>query len=323
MIKISDAINLINSEIEKISFPAQPGMLYRPAEYVLAAGGKRIRPALVLFTCNVYSGDYSEAILPSIGIEMFHNFTLVHDDIMDNSPLRRGQPTVHVKWGRDTAILSGDAMMVLANRFVCGAPAPVLKPVMELFNATALEVCEGQQYDMDFEQMDTVSEAQYLEMIRLKTSVLLGAAMKMGAIIGRAPEKDAALLYTFGINTGMAFQLRDDLLDVYGSEGFGKQRGGDIIANKKTLLLIRALSAADHTIRERLMNLLSSSWNDPQEKVAKVLEIYNQLGIENAVNVMITNYHLKAVDALKKLTCTSEAKNELMQFAESLAVRTR
>ena len=234
------------------------GKLYRPIDYVLSMGGKHLRPSLMLMACNIFSEDIAPAIKPAIGIEIFHNFTLLHDDIMDKADSRRGKPTVHKKWEENVAILSGDAMLIKAYQYISTCPEKRLSKILEVFSQTAIEVCEGQQYDMDFEKESLVTEEMYLKMIRLKTAVLLGASLKIGAIIGGANQHEANCLYDFGINIGIAFQLKDDLLDVYGnSKKFGKTIGGDITCNKKTFLLIRTINKANEKEKEELEKWLN------------------------------------------------------------------
>ena len=282
MKQLTDLQALINNAVDKLNFPKHPAELYEPISYILALGGKRLRPALLLMACDLFGGDVESAVEPALAIEVFHNFTLMHDDIMDNAPLRRGQATVHQKWNSNVAILSGDAMMVEANKLMMKVPDAILRKVMEVFNETATGVCEGQQIDMSFEQRGNVSIDEYLNMIRLKTAVLLGGTLKIGAIIGGATPADAQLLYDFGVNLGIAFQLQDDILDVYGDpDKFGKQVGGDIISNKKTYLLIKALELAKDTQSTELNNWITVQEFANQEKVSAVTDIYNQLQIRS------------------------------------------
>ena len=245
MLTFNQYLERVNAAIENLPYPAQPAHLYEPISYTMALGGKRIRPVLVLMACEAVGGDIEKAIMPAVGLEMYHNFTLLHDDVMDKADIRRGKPTVHVKWDDNTAILSGDAMLTMATQLIARADAAVMPQVMELFNRTAMEIYEGQQYDMDFESRGDVTVEEYIAMIRLKTSVLLGCACKMGALIGGADEATAQRFYEIGENLGLAFQLQDDMLDVWGDEAtFGKAIGGDIMNNKKTFLLINACQRA-------------------------------------------------------------------------------
>ena len=282
MMKTFDEITQhISTEIDQLNWNKEPRELYEPIDYVLSMGGKRIRPALTLMASNLYQDDVQSAINTALGIEVFHNFTLLHDDIMDRADVRRGRPTVHKKWNDNTAILSGDVMQIAAYQLIAKTPAHCLKQVLDLFSQTAAEICEGQQYDVVFENCDIVKADEYLEMIRLKTAVLLGCALKCGALIGGAGEEDAQNLYDFGINIGLAFQLKDDLLDVYGDEAtFGKKIGGDILCNKKTYLLIHALKLAIGDTKEELKKWLNISKDEfSEEKVSSVTNIYNQLGV--------------------------------------------
>src|SRR3569833_1427024 len=243
---INQIQEILNREVESLDFPLYPADLYEPIKYILALGGKRIRPALLLMSCDMFGGDILKAVPPALAIEVFHNFTLMHDDIMDNAPLRRGKVTVHEKWNKNVAILSGDVMLVKGYELMMNVDDRVLRPIMNIFNETAIGVCEGQQIDMEFETRSDVHIDEYINMIRLKTAVVLGGAVKIGALIGGSTPEDALLLQTFGEQLGVAFQLQDDILDVYGDpEKFGKQVGCDILSNKKTFLLLKALELAD------------------------------------------------------------------------------
>jgi len=245
MLSIEKAQELIVRELETLSIPVSPENLYEPVRYILGNGGKRIRPALVLLACDLFGADYRKALKPALGIEVFHNFTLLHDDLMDNSIVRRNRPTVHIKWDANTAILSGDAMSIMANSLICQVDPDAIVPVSRLFNKTALEVCEGQMLDMEYSARDNVTIEEYINMIRLKTSVLIAAALGIGAFIGGASEEESFILYNFGMNLGLAFQLQDDLLDSFGNEQvFGKKIGNDIITNKRTFLVIKAFEKA-------------------------------------------------------------------------------
>jgi geranylgeranyl diphosphate synthase type II len=301
-----------------------PAELYQPVEYIFSIGGKRIRPVLVLLACNLFSGDIEKAIRPALGIEFFHNFTLLHDDIMDNSPMRRNSPTVHKKWNENTAILSGDAMAIIAFRFIAMCPASVLIPVLELFTNTALKVCEGQQLDMNFETRQDVSEAEYIEMIGLKTAMLIAASLKTGALIGGAGKEDSGYLYDFGKNIGLAFQLQDDYLDVFGNvESFGKSIGNDIVTNKKTYLLIRALEIAkDHELEE-LKLTLDSIYTNPEDKIKKVTGIYNKLNIREHAAAKMTFYHNLAFQYLDKVKVADKNKEYLRKVTDKLINRER
>lgn len=301
-----------------------PLNLYEPIDYVLALGGKRLRPALCMAACHFFKGDGTPANSAAMGLEMFHNFTLLHDDIMDGATIRRNQPTVHTKWNDNTAILSGDAMMILANQLMLNVPDAVLKPVQQLFLKTALEVCEGQQYDMDFELRNDVLADEYIEMIRLKTAVLIAASLKIGALIGGASEKDASLLYEFGENLGLAFQLQDDYLDVYGNSAeFGKSIGGDIICNKKTFLLINCMTHANAEQRQRLDYWLEKTDFDRDEKINAVTQLYNELNIPSISRYRMEQYCQDALLVLDKLGVADEYKSELKVFAGNILFRSK
>ena len=315
---------IIDEEIAKINWTREPRGLYEPIDYVLSLGGKRIRPALVLAGCEMFSGNLNEAIAPALGIEIFHNFTLLHDDIMDKADIRRGKPTVHKKWNDNTAILSGDVMQIAAYQYIAKTKTEFLKEVLDLFSTTAMEICEGQQLDMEFETRPDVSADEYLEMIRLKTAVLLGAALKIGAIIGGANETDKNLLYDFGVNLGLAFQLKDDLLDVYGdADTFGKKIGGDIICNKKTFLLISALQKADGNVKKELLNWLEIKEFDADEKIKSVRKIYDLLEIRNICETKIDIFSEKALKKLNKINLPIENKQIILNLAENLKARKR
>jgi geranylgeranyl diphosphate synthase, type II len=322
MLTFQHITQIVSDEIEKLSWSNPPAGLYEPIGYTLSNGGKRIRPVLTLMACNLFSDDIIPAIAPALGIEVFHNFTLLHDDIMDRAPIRRGRPTVHVKWNDNTAILSGDAMQIAAYQLIAKTPENHLKKVLDLFSETALEICEGQQYDVDFENRDNVSAEEYLEMIRLKTAVLLGCSLKTGAIIGDAQEIDANHLYDFGINIGLAFQLKDDLLDVYGNEEtFGKKIGGDILCNKKTYLLIHALQLAQNDKTEKLDYWLKKNNNTPEEKIKAVTNLYNCLGVKKICEDKMLFFYEKAIAKLEKVTIPDVKKQELRKLAERLMSR--
>jgi geranylgeranyl diphosphate synthase type II len=314
---------IINSGLEQINWQKEPRKLYEPIEYVLSLGGKRIRPALTLMACNLFSDDIQPAVNTALGLEIFHNFTLLHDDIMDRADIRRGKPTVHKKWNDNTAILSGDVMQIAAYQFITNTPSPYLKPVMELFSQTAAEICEGQQYDIDFENHEDVRDEEYIEMIRLKTAVLLGCVLKCGAWIGGSTEEDAQNLYDFGINTGLAFQLKDDLLDVYGDEAtFGKKIGGDILSNKKTYLLIQALELARGNTASELKKWIKiSDIKLSDDKIQAVTSIYNLLDIRTICEGKMSNFYTKAIAKLEKVSVCQNKKQELRNLADKLMFR--
>jgi geranylgeranyl diphosphate synthase type II len=323
MYKIQELQQIIESEFQKIDFPKNPAELYQPIEYILTIGGKRIRPLFTVLTANLFSEDVQNAIKPSIGLEIFHNFTLLHDDIMDKADIRRNKPTVHKKWNENVAILSGDAMMIYSYEFFMYLPSEILIPIFKTFNKTAIEVCEGQQFDMNFENQIEVSEQEYIKMIELKTSVLIAACFKIGAICGGASEKDAENMYEFGKNLGLAFQLRDDYLDCFGNTSeFGKQIGGDIVANKKTYLLIKALNTSNQEIKEKLITEINKTNFDRAEKVKAILDIYKQLNIPQIAEQKIEEYYNLAFSYFDKISVPEERKTEIIEFVNLLKNRT-
>ncbi|WP_207420966.1 polyprenyl synthetase family protein [Desertivirga brevis] len=322
MYSISQLQDLVNKHIAEKEYPNNPSELYEPIRYIMSLGGKRLRPALLLMACNLFDGSVLKALDPALAIEVFHNFTLMHDDIMDKAPLRRGKPTVHAKWNESIAILSGDVMLVKAYELIMSVNDSVLRDVLRVFNETATGVCEGQQIDMNFEALDGVTIAEYLEMIRLKTAVLLAGSLEIGALIGNAPKDQAQLLYQFGENLGLAFQLQDDILDVYGDpHKFGKQVGGDILSNKKTFLLIKALELAENLEEEELNYWLNAEDFDADTKVRAVTDIYNQLGVRQLAEEQMNDFAEKALSALACVEASSEKKDQLKTFAEELLVR--
>ena len=313
---------IISKEIEKINFPSQPNLLYQPIKYTLESGGKRLRPTLVLLGCSIFNKNIDLAIKPAIAIEIFHNFTLLHDDIMDNSSIRRKKPTVHKEWNSNIAILSGDAMQIIAYNYITELPADKLKLVLKIFNKIAIQVCEGQQFDMNFETQNNVSIAEYIEMIRLKTSVLLAGALKIGAIIGGASETNSDLLYQYAENIGLAFQLQDDLLDTYGNtEVFGKKIGNDILTNKKTFLLINAMQLADNQTNKQIQNLISNNNIEAEQKILEMISIFNKLNIKQITENKIKYYFEKAFTFLNKIDINAAQKQQLKDFADLLMDR--
>ncbi|MBE9465702.1 polyprenyl synthetase family protein [Dyadobacter subterraneus] len=322
MTTTENLLQTLQTEIEQTSYGESPAELYEPIRYIMALGGKRFRPLLTLLSASLYTDDWKNALRPAIAVEVFHNFTLMHDDIMDKAPLRRGKPTVHEKWNANTAILSGDVMLIRAYDFLIDIKKEDLRNVLVRFNQTAAEVCEGQQLDMNFETRWDVTEDEYLNMIRLKTSVLLGFALELGGIIGGADSEATKLLYEAGESMGIGFQLKDDLLDVYGDpEKFGKLVGGDIIANKKTFLLIEALTKAEGKTGEELNKWISAKTFDKKEKVAAVREIYDTLGIRALTEQKITDYFDQGIDCLERLPVDSERKKTLLGFVRQLVER--
>ena len=317
---LEEVLDIVNNEIKDIKFPYPPKSLFDPITYILSLGGKRIRPALALIGYNMYKSDINKAFPIALAVEVFHNFTLLHDDLMDRADVRRGKPTVHKKWNDNTAVLSGDAMLIEAYREIAKTDSTYLSPILELFSNTATEICCGQQYDMEFEQRMDVSVNEYLEMIRLKTAVLLGCALKEGAMIAGANNEDCDNLYQFGINIGLAFQLKDDLLDVYGNpETFGKRIGGDILCNKKTYLLINAI--ADNSVKTDLMGWIDKKEFDEEEKIKAVTNIYNQLHLKEKSENLINKYSEAALVNLEAIKVSSERKEVLLRLAKDLTNR--
>jgi geranylgeranyl diphosphate synthase, type II len=315
---------LIEKELMEASGDARlhPEELYAPITYTLSLGGKRTRPLLVLVGCEMFGGDLQSAIHPALAIELFHNFTLLHDDLMDKAPLRRNKPTVHEKWNQNVAVLSGDAMFVKSYQQLCQCDPQLLPKLLEIFNDTALKVCEGQQLDMNYETSHKVSIPQYLKMIELKTAVLLGASLKIGALAGKAREEDAEHLYQFGKNIGIAFQLQDDLLVVYADiDNFGKQQGGDIISNKKTFLLLKSLELANNYLKEELNNWIYAKEFVKEEKVDAVMRIYDFLGIKNLTEKETYKYYERAIEHLNKIPVSEEAKSPLISLTKNLMIR--
>jgi geranylgeranyl diphosphate synthase type II len=317
-----ELLKLINIAIEQLYLEKAPEKLYDPIRYVLSIGGKRLRPVLCLMAYELYDDKIEKPIKAAIALEIFHNFTLLHDDIMDKAEKRRNMDCVHVKWDENVGILSGDAMQILSYQVLNELPEKYLKESLTLFSQTAIEVCEGQQFDMDFETQDKVTVEDYMNMIHLKTAVLLAASLKMGSFIGGAPEKETELLYKFGIELGLAFQLKDDLLDVYGDPlTFGKKIGGDILCNKKTFLLIQALDRADQKALEQLHYWLNKSDFIPEEKIKAITEIYNQLGIKDICLLEIEEHQKRAFESLRKISVTDHKKEPLIQLANHLMDR--
>lgn len=292
-------------------------------EYILGLGGKRMRPVLTLMAAEVFDADYKTALPAAMAVEVFHNFSLVHDDIMDDAPLRRGKVTVHEKWNINTGILSGDAMLILAYQYFEQYEPVIFRDLAKLFSKTALEVCEGQQWDVDFEERSNVTIPEYLKMIEYKTAVLVAAAMKMGAIVAKTSEKEADLIYDFGLNLGLAFQLQDDYLDAFGDpETFGKQVGGDIIENKKTYLYLKAIEFSSADKKVQLQNLFNLQLEDNTAKIETAKAIFNDSGASKATQEAIEMYTLKAFETLEKMTISEEKKSILKTFGENLMGRT-
>jgi geranylgeranyl diphosphate synthase type II len=317
-----EILRMINEYLDNLPYERRPRGLYDPIKYVLSIGGKRIRPTLMLLGYNLYKEDPERILSSAIALETYHNYTLLHDDLMDNADVRRGNPTVHKKWDANTAILSGDSMLVLAYQRMAECPVEKLKPVLDLFTETALEIGEGQQYDMEFETRNDVHEDEYIEMIRLKTSVLLACALKMGAILADASEADAENLYKFGEQIGLAFQLQDDYLDVYGDPAvFGKAIGGDIMCNKKTYMLINAFNKATKEQRAELTHWVNAEDPDPKEKIAAVTDLYNKIGIRQLAEAKIQHYFDESRKYLAAVDVPEERKAELKAYTDKMMHR--
>jgi len=318
----SELKEIVDRALTNLPYNNEALKLIDPVRYVLSKGGKRLRPVMSLLACNMFTDTIDEALMPAIGLEVFHNFTLVHDDIMDQAPVRRGLPTVHEKWDANQAILSGDVMAFIANECISQAPASCLLKVFRIFNKAAIEVCVGQQIDMDFEKAAIVREDEYLRMIELKTAVLLAASVKTGAVIGGADDKDCDLMYEFGRNLGLAFQIQDDLLDVWGDmKVFGKTAGGDIVSNKKTFPFVKVMEKAKGVQLKELQRLFSATGLNPEEKVSGVTAIYNSLGIKDITEILAHDYINKAFGFLQKVSVDETRKKEMTNLAISLIGR--
>ncbi len=319
MLEVKQVAILIEQHMQNAGFPAEPAGLYDPARYILAAGGKRIRPCLALMCANLFTENPEPQIPVALAMEVFHNFTLVHDDIMDNAPVRRGLQTVHEKWNVHTGILSGDAMMIQAYKLLCQADAAYLVQLLNMFNNTAMQVCEGQQLDMDFEQRVDVSLAEYIHMITNKTSVLLGASMYCGAIAAGANESDAQLLYKAGLELGVSFQIQDDVLDAYGDEiKFGKKPGGDIVQQKKTFLILKALEKADAGDKALLLEIYQSKPTNEAEKIAAVLQLFEKYHIKSEAEKLMQTYYDSAIAALQQVAVPEANKKPLYEIVTAV-----
>lgn len=322
MLTADEILSKINDFLDKLPYERKPYSLYEPIQYTLSMGGKRIRPTLMLLAYNLYKESPESILMNAIGLETYHNYTLLHDDLMDNADMRRGHPTVHKKWDANTAILSGDSMLVLAYDRMAQCDDKHLAQVLRLFTTTALEIGEGQQYDMEFENRTDVAEEEYIEMIRLKTSVLLACALKMGAILADASPEDADNLYKFGEQIGLAFQLQDDYLDVYGDpKVFGKEIGGDITCNKKTFMLINAFNHANDSQRQELLQWVTASQFDRNEKVAAVTRLYNEIGVDKLAQEKIAYYFEKSKKYLYAVNVPGERKQQLSNYAQKMMKR--
>ena len=312
----------VNEELKKVLLNEQPRSLFDPPVYIFSLGGKRIRPILSLLAADLFQKDIEAVVDAALAVEIFHNFSLLHDDLMDKADVRRGSATVHKKWNANTAILSGDAMVIEAYRYIAKVSEKYLSKVLDVFSETAMEICIGQQFDMDFEQRSDVTEGEYLNMIRHKTAVLLGCSLKLGAILSDADEKDADYLYQFGINLGLAFQLKDDLLDVYGDfKTFGKESGGDILSNKKTILLIRALENSNADQRKELDKWLDAKTYIAKEKIDAVKNIYDELNLKFLVEKLVEKYYLASLESLSFITVPDTRKKDLLELSEYLMYR--
>ncbi|WP_176452142.1 polyprenyl synthetase family protein [Prevotella sp. 885] len=322
MINADQILKLVNDYLVQLPYDRRPASLYEPIRYVLSMGGKRIRPVLMLLSYNLFKEDPETILMPACALETYHNYTLLHDDLMDNADLRRGHETVHKKWNANTAILSGDSMLVLAYQRMQQCSSDKMAEVLALFTETALEIGEGQEYDMAFEHRDDVSEEEYIEMIRLKTSVLLACALKIGAILAGASKEDADNLYRFGEQIGLAFQLQDDFLDVYGdTRVFGKAIGGDITSNKKTFMLINALNHANEEQRRQLESWIGATKFDRDEKVAAVTRLYNEIGIDRMAQDKIAYYFEQSRKYLQAVSVDESRKAELAAYAQRMMNR--
>ena len=322
MITANDILKKVNDCLSSLPYDRKPASLYEPVQYVLSLGGKRIRPVLMLLGYQLWREQPEDIIMPAIGLETYHNYTLLHDDLMDNADMRRGHETVHRRWDANKAILSGDSMLVLAYQRVAQVPKEKLQQVLDLFTVTALEIGEGQEYDMAFETRNDVTEDEYIEMIRLKTSVLLACALKMGAILADAPDEDVNRLYKVGEQLGLAFQLQDDLLDVYGDpKVFGKAIGGDIMSNKKTYMLINAYNRANDSQRAELQRWLDAKNPDRKEKVAAVTRLYDEIGIRQLCETKINEYFDQARRTLDLVNVGDERKQPLRQYMDEMLHR--
>jgi polyprenyl synthetase len=313
----NEFLSFLKEHIQK----REPKNLYDPIQYILNVGGKRLRPVLTMLSTDIFGKDYHQALYAALAVEIFHNFSLVHDDIMDEAPLRRGQPTVHTKWNLNTGILSGDAMLILAYQYFERYEPIIFRQLAEIFSKTALEVCEGQQYDVDFEKEEQVSTSQYLKMITYKTAVLVGAALKMGAIIAETSEENKQKIYDFGIALGIAYQLQDDYLDTFGDNTFGKKIGGDILQNKKTLLYLNTLEKGSSEEKEALMRLYKFPIENEKEKIAKVTQLFISTGSDLFLRSEVENYTLKAFSILNTLEISEQKKEILKEFGKSLMNR--
>lgn len=322
MYTIDELRNCIKAELDRQAYVEEPHSLFEPIKYIMADGGKRLRPVLALMAYNLYRDDIEKVLKSAIGIEIFHNYTLLHDDVMDNAELRRGRPTVQKKWNSNVAILSGDAAAITAYKYIETVEDPYLRQVINYFNKMAMDICKGQQYDMEFETRDDVTEAEYIHMIFLKTAVLIGGSIRHGALIAGAPQHEHDALYDFGCHLGLMFQLQDDYLDVYGDTAeFGKKIGGDILCNKKTYLLIKALELASAEDKALLRDWMERVNFDPNEKIRAVTDIYNRSGVREAVQAEIDYYVGKSREALDRIDVPEERKERFREIIDAMGAR--
>jgi geranylgeranyl diphosphate synthase type II len=320
----SELKDLVEKTLANLSYCTEVKTLIDPVRYILSVGGKRLRPVMALMACNLFTDNIESAVIPVTGLEIFHNYTLVHDDIMDQAQVRRNLPTVHTKWNINQAVLSGDVMAFIASDCLLQSPPGILQQVLRIFNKAAIEVCTGQQLDMDFEKSFVVTEEEYLRMIGLKTAALIAASLKIGAVFGEADPAESDLLYEFGKNIGLAFQIQDDLLDIYGnSKVFGKHSGGDIVSNKKTYLLVKALEIASASQRKKLIEQLVLKEFDPELKIKTVTDLYDQLSIKSITESLANKYINRSYEYLEKVNTPSRKKEELYQLVNSLIGRER
>jgi len=317
-------IEYFEDELNKIKYNHKPIELYSPIKYTLSFGGKRIRPVTTLMGCELFCDNYEKALPQAIAIELFHNFTLIHDDIMDNAPIRRGKETVFKKWNSNIAILSGDTLFAMAYQYAQQANKDILGDTLNVFNKTAIEVCEGQQFDLNYEVNNNVNVDEYINMIRLKTGVLFGASLKIGALVGGATKKDADLLYDFGVNIGLGFQLKDDLLDTFGNEDvFGKKTGGDIITNKKTFLYLKALEIADKQTKDLLISLYNSPEIEDDLKIKSTKSIFTRLKVDEAANIEIDKFFIAGMESLDRINVAKKKKEFLREVAIKMIDRNK
>jgi geranylgeranyl diphosphate synthase type II len=320
LLSIDHLLKIYVEKSQKVSFNETSSVTNEPVYYFISNDGKSIRPLLLLAACNMFDGDVDEALNPAFGVQMFHNFTLVHDDIMDESNIRRGEPTVHKKYGVNSAIITGDIMMIYAYDYLSKVDTSILHDVLTNFNLTAIRIIEGQQMDIDFESRMDVTEEEYIKMIGFKTSVLLAESLRIGSIIAKTSDENKELIYNFGLNLGLAFQIKDDWLDAFGSgEKFGKKIGGDIVQNKKTMLFVKAWELADEKVKEKITALMSHE--NEEEKIQSMLAIYNQLGVDRLIEDLMAEYFQKGLDYLEKIDIEKERKQSLIDFAHKIYFR--